>query len=563
MKILSASTRILFQFQIGQAEAHQSGHTSIGKFVEDIIAPHPDEWLQFDPKHPRDKPGHSGYFVEYHFPVQRFLFDAVGGTGCYYFRLNLKTEPRLRVRYQTAISHLDSPYWLRDDASSPNAPTLRGLEILGVGNQTGGDGKSDPLWKCAAPDDSSFLKSISIQFDETAGVELWISRMGVGVLALTLNIDPLEGETIDPRKLLELNHDLATAQKAVWLKAPSTELNPTIPFHIHSFARELMKPFWGNQHVVVEFNQRAKVHAALRIDCRSIPAETHGDVELDQFLSQLAQVHPASHPGDPMSEYAPRIDFNARHFCRVSSCGAAHATLIDPAVLQLPDFKGHYDYQRLKRTQFEYFSAYLLAQLQQLCMQRMLDDSVEAANETKHGRQRDRYKSLVETAQRFGLEADFVDVSWRPQCQKFYSTTRDVCHVTAMRASIRTAMSDYDRVARDEEAESTEATMRIVEAFIVTIYSVELSHILSACFPIAHNEFLGWSFIAVAVVTYLIVAWYIMRRQTGHVRTWRNILALFVITSLIQAAFLGANRKWNLKVPDSNSPSLTESPSGH
>lgn len=524
-----ALARVLFSFNLRCENDSRTNSGILGGAFERNYGHNNSGWLQFCPTQPRDKAAHSNYFVEYHEHVQRFLFDAVGSTGCYYLRRELAADVRVANDYEICVKRINKEYSTSDDQADPHSPTLRGLQLLGVST------RSD-VWKSSPPSPDDFVRfGFNVGLEPDTGIELWFSRMGIGVLSFSFCCQPTFDNDFQSNErrmadLLTFNHALATGQKAVWLRAKE---NPTSNvFHVHQWARELIEPLVRLQNFRVQFEQRGLVHTVLRLP--EVDRQRFGhENQLAQQLSHLANIHPASHPGEVEMGSSRMVAINSRHTCHVAQSGAAHATWVG-------DDNGEYDTKRIIRAHTVYFSGFLLAQLQRLCLQRFLEDSVVAANESHPSRQASLYQRITAGALRFGVEGDFASVSWRAVCQDYYESVQQACRIQPTRQALRQSLGDFDRSIKDEQAESSESTMQIVEAFIVTIYSVELSHILAECFHFGHTPQVGWSLIGVAVATFVAISVYIARRSS-HERTLRKILTLFLFTSLIQFVFLWSN----------------------
>jgi hypothetical protein len=96
--------------------------------------------------------------------------------------------------------------------------------------------------------------------------------------------------------------------------------------------------------------------------------------------------------------------------------------------------------------------------------------------------------------------------------------------------------------------------MHILEVFIVSVYSVKLAHILGESFHFGHNAFVGWSLIVVAALTLLLVTLLVTSQRLKQAGTKWTVLALFLVTSVIQGGFLTANYVWKFRPPPTAPP---------
>jgi hypothetical protein len=235
------------------------------------------------------------------------------------------------------------------------------------------------------------------------------------------------------------------------------------------------------------------------------------------------------------------MPINTRHLCCIDLAGAAHV-----AIIEQPN-PGQYDRERLRRIQMDYFTGYLLAVLQRQSLQQIIEESV-AVSRLSCKEQSESRNPLLEKVLRFGLEGEFVQVSWRTPVQKHHELAQKACGIHEGLATARQAIAEFHQMAaaeeakkRKEESELTERSIHLLEVFIVTFYSVELAHILGEAFQFGHTPFLAWSLIGVALSSFLmgslLVSWTCLKE-------WRpiwTIVALFAMATLIHAAFLGAN----------------------
>lgn len=452
--------------------------------------------------------------------------------------------------------------------AAPSSPSLRGLQMIGIAT-------ADPVWKAPPPFGLPNCRlPLHATLDNDSGVEMWTSQLGAGLLSISLNCEPAgDGASQDDsffEALLQLNHALATAHQSVWLR-PTNAAEITASGepgegrvnddkttqHLHQFVRDLLRPLWAESRVL--FDQRGLVYSAIEVQRPDDPASDF-ERELFQKLSHLAQLHPRTHPGEDDVRHALELRINSRHLCAMSLTGAAHASILP---VEYPRTKpdtfesdeeiassSEYDRDRLSRIQRKYFPGFLLAQLQRLCLQRILDESTEVSSLDNDDLRHAEQQHLLEKVLRFGLEGEFVQACWRQTLQTHHELAQRVCEVPEGLKTVRRAMGDFNRMAteraehrRYEEAEKSERTMHILEVFIVSFYSVELAHILGEAFHFPHTSFLASTLGGVAVLTFWLVAllftWHPLRRA----KIWGTIGSLFVIVALIQFSFLAAN-KW-------------------
>ncbi|MCO6454642.1 MAG: hypothetical protein J5I93_05005 [Pirellulaceae bacterium] len=512
------------------------------------------------------KLAHSEYFREYLPPVSGFLFAEAGEAGCRYFQMPKDGIPEALRRDSVAwCRRLDPDESTVGAARKPGSPTPRGIQLLGLGTDRA-------VWRASAPNTDAAPDggplALRISLESNARLELWLSKLGVGVVSLSLVCRPDDERTAEfADAVVELNHALVTGQQAIWFGSPTAAVPSQ---HLHEWLRQQLRPL--TSRAPVDFELRGVAYTALAV-AQPGTRDSAFDADLDRRLSHLAQVHPRSHPGEDQDRHARPLKVNRHHRCAIGLGGSAHAALVpvEPS--------GHYDANRLRRIQMEYFPGFLLAQIQRLCLQQFVSQSAETSRITDQLSGRAHAERLANSVMRFGLEGEFVQACWRETPQRHHELAQQACLVHEGTRTVRSAMSDfaavssrqYEREQREasersaethrREAAQSERTMQVLEVFIVTFYSVELAHILGEAFGFGHTRFVGWSLILVALGSFgmgsLLVSWkWLKKRRPG----W-TILALFLMASLIHAAFLGANAWWKVSAsqaaPKANATTTT------
>ncbi len=573
-----AWTRALFPFQFWPSNHWQPVTEALRR-----QAGAESSWSRAAVSSPPPPVAHSAYYLEYLPHVQRFLFDGAGETGCEYLRIPAEEISALPKHAEVWLGKLDSA-----TVALGRGPSPRGLQLLGA--------KQEHAWKTPEPfqkQDAQLPLRVSIA--GKPGIETWISKMGVGVMSISLTCEPVSASPTSSgddnhffNSMLKLNHAIATAQRAVWLRDADGP-----PTHLHQIARELIRPLRDSASTNINFLMRGMVFTAIEAAIPQDSGEDDGgglaqcQQELSCCLPHLAQIHPPSHPGEAKQDHSRCLPINNQHLCYIDQSGAAHAAIVPSKGIvdetASADSSTDYAHGRLSRIQREYFPGFLLALIQRLCLQRILDESTAASAISEQQQQNDARTKLFDKVLRFGLEGEFVQVAWRTTVQKHHELAQQACEVHEGLSTVRRAMNDFNHMVtshtaevqrqesernahvRHQEQERAERTMQVLEVFIVTFYSVELAHILGDSFhfghfpinvwPLGETPFVAWSLIAVAVLTFLMAALLVSSKRLKAKGTRWTIIALFTMASTIHAGFLGANAWWKHTQPDSTEPS--------
>lgn len=294
MQITRAWTRILLPFQLRPAGASRTldWDDDLNKLVS--------TWDHSPGGRRGPHTPHTSYYLEYLPHVQGFLFDGAGQSGCHYLKLADQAVAQLPNDAEVWLGNLHP----QTEDSSGYRHSRRGLQLVGV--------KGDCVWKTPEPFDKQNVKlNLRVSFAPDSGIELWLSRLGVGVLCFSLVCESV-GESTDNgveliRSSLELNHALATAQKAVWLRG--TGKQPAV--HLHQVARDLLRPLWDRKESTVAMELRGKIFTVIEatIGRDDDTPEPLGECQrqLSQILTHVAQLHPPSHPGEPDEGHVNRL----------------------------------------------------------------------------------------------------------------------------------------------------------------------------------------------------------------------------------------------------------------
>ncbi|MCA9061528.1 MAG: hypothetical protein KDA96_00635 [Planctomycetaceae bacterium] len=530
-----AETRILIPFRLGPSCAvDELAPDSLAAVFEKKATGEKEKWRAQTAG--GDKIAPSDYYREYLPHVSRFLFGATGKTGCTYLTRGTEFDGKeFSVRLGQSI---DPARWVRKEAD-PSEPTPRGMKLLGVGG-------NEAVWKTAECGDGHDAAPVTCCFHRDHPLEIWISRTGAGVVSLHLDFAPSSDHPCDTRGFLDhlqqIQHSLVTGQKAVWL----TTADGTQPLHLFAFLWEALAPLRVALGGNPEFDLRGLAYTAIQISSTDAVAGTDQS-GLRDALTRLALIHEPGFP-DTGKLHTRSLMINDSQVGELSMNGAAHCSI-------LPEQCGEYDRNRIDRIQNQYFPGYLLALIQRTCIQRMLGLAWEVSAEDDDDVRNGRLAQLQNQVLHFGLEGEFVQTCWRSTVQQHHDISQVEFGVHKGLETVRHAMNDFARITSEraaiqqqrdaataaerehEKKERSERAMHVLEIFVVTVYCVELSHLLADSFGQQHSALLGWSFVLIALLSFFGTATLVTKASARKISKWTLILSLFALTSTIQILF--------------------------
>ena len=584
VSIDSARVRVLVGFTVEGPEANEFLHNVDNRLrampgARDLTL---GQWNRKTIKSPGTCAASEYYTEDYYEHANRFLFEGAGQAGCSYWHY---TET-------TAIEWLAN---CRLTVCDPKA-VAEELDLQNLFFEEHG------------------LTQHPVRLANNSGIELFISRAGVGVLSISLEFT----EPLTESDLRTINHELATNQKAVWISKsgfdnprhriqPAAAIAPadrskeadqpnttqadfvtrlTEPRHAFRFEELvdwLLSPVAGARGFSVRRDPRnfiySTIHLGKEIDFHD--AATCESVR--NALSHLAQVHTVSHPGE-IERTSQAVSINSKHIAAVSLAGAAHAV----ARQTPPEGKDQHDYDKTQqlRAHVNYFSGYLLALIQRLVIQQVLNESGEllsarqnvlleqdeATREDKQSPIDIRFADLQRRVMSFCVEGEFVLVSWRRTVQQFHEVSQTVSQIPQGIDAIRRELNDWESARQAEtmaqslvamhqlqaKAEQQNETIthslhaienmqnkiEWLEVFIVLVYAIELGHVAAVTFGWAHSWWLGLTLLLFSVLGGLIGYFSLRPFEHASDKTKKGMKRLASLLAIAFVAFLFANCSW-------------------
>jgi hypothetical protein len=340
-------------------------------------------------------------------------------------------------------------------------------------------------------------RKVLVRIGEGAGIELFLSSFGVGVLSIRLaagSADPTIG--LDYSQALDFNYRLAQHRRSdvtkihkrhakdnvETYKKMSPDQQRGIPdppsedalleqrlgapggqFDLNELATRLLKPLqeFGLSPVgLFEFLAYTVVRFGSESDFDSLAAQK----PLAALLSGLAQVEESDHAGAPAGRITvPSALLNRHHWAAIGLLGAAHL------VADQTDKDGGFNELRPRIVSDKYFIPYLVALQQRVVLNRASDDAARIVA-LKRGERGRRLTRLRDDLLVFGVGGQFMQVSSRHALHRYYRLTRRGLGVLEAWQDVRQAVTDL----ADQEA--TRRQRRLARGFaknLTTITNVQ------------------------------------------------------------------------------------------
>lgn len=376
--------------------------------------------------------------------------------------------------------------------------------------------------------------TFGVAWSSLAGVELFISPEGAGVLSVALDVTPGgQAEGKGPAELtgdhaLDFNYLGARRHKGVdllfvadhpssdperWNRIPAEarerlerqrpEANAPIDarlgvpggwFTLADLATRLLSPLGplGLRRPNTLDNEQPVpfVFTVLRFDASVDFDDARPRRALASLGAGLAQVEEAHHPGSVSDDLGvPAAYLSRKHWALLGQLGAAHLVADQPPG---PDGKPiAFNEERATRVFMKYFIPTLLALLQRSTLQ---DAGERAARLAEPGQMGDpAHRSVLWELRhellRFAARGHFAQVSTRHAVQRSYLLAREGLAVETQWDSIRGAVGELDAAhtarAQEKLAADSNAMQRglhLFEYFFFIVYCAELAHLLLQAF---------------------------------------------------------------------------------
>ncbi len=366
-------------------------------------------------------------------------------------------------------------------------------------------------------------RSLALGLIHGAGIELYLSARGVGVLsialapagqlsqadALSFNYRLARASALSPAAILVPHpaddeprwarlsaEDRARVPAAPEPDAPAADRigRPGGAFTTVELVDVLLRPLEASNRRLVQ--RSLSVYTVARFAAGTDLDDVATAPQAASMLSRLAQVEGESHPG-PASGEIPMAHarLNRCHWAAVGLLGAAHVVADQAQV----DGEPHpFNTERVSRVRDRYFIPYLVALIQRLYLQRSIADAGAIVADADARRFRRLRTALLE----FGIGGQFSQVSSREALHQFYLVARRGLHVPEAWQDARQAVADLDaawaenreRGLADKVAENVTEITRVqrivhaIEYLVASVYFAELWHMFAGENPVLYES---------------------------------------------------------------------------
>lgn len=361
---------------------------------------------------------------------------------------------------------------------------------------------------------------VPVKIPSGGGVELLVTRDGVGILSIALSI-----ADVPTRTAVDFNYRLAriavAAPATLHVRHPSEEPErwSRIPESDRSKIRPAPPPDAAAPNrigklggtftlaEVVHVLSQPLVNAGARPVQLQLSVYTVAlfdrSVALDQesciawagpLLSSLAQVEEPTHAGSkPGTVDLPNVLMNRCHWGAVGILGAAHliADQMPPEGMERHPF----DAERLHRVRDKYFIPYLFALVQRLVLNRMGMEAVALAR----SRDAQALSALRTSLLEFGIGGRLSQISSRQALHRYYRLAQEGLDVREAWGDVRDALSDMDasNIAADvannlHVITGVQHAAHALEYVVISVYVAHLWHMFAAENKELYEKVVGW-----------------------------------------------------------------------
>ncbi len=309
--------------------------------------------------------------------------------------------------------------------------------------------------------------------NQQAGIELFLSHYGVGILSITLtNKNPSDFD-----QLKQFNYLLSQAKGKLTprLLIPYPSDNPKLPpapaedaplserlgkygciFDLVELRKYLLQPLnsFGFRQIQRQFSVYSVIHFDNGVDL----------TELKPLLSALSHVEEQQHPG---SIEVNHQRMNACHLAGVSSLGAAQLTTEQNSAQQ---------FDRALQVLNKYFIAYLTALMQRLILQRLIDDAayiVRKQGTTTKSRQ--QLQNLHNNILGFKVTGYFTEISHREAINQYYQLCQTGLRIPTSLQTVQDTLHHIDINNDAEFQQGISTKLEWLQILFIVFSAVEVS----------------------------------------------------------------------------------------
>lgn len=354
-----------------------------------------------------------------------------------------------------------------------------------------------------------------VAIQHTNGIEMFLTRDGLGVLSITLGTNDVPATVaIDfiyrlslvcgaPPAKLYLAHP--SDNEGRWARIPEAvreriQPAPTVDdpavarigraggtFTLAEVVEQLMEPL--TELGARRLQSRMSVYSVAAFDSTVVFDQEKCMAWAGPLVSALAQIEEPTHAGAPAGPLAMANGLmNRCHWAAVGLSGAAHLVADQPPP---QGFEEHpFNSERISRVRDKYFIPYLLALVQRLVLNRMAEHAINLA----HSGERERLRDLRTSLLQFGIAGRFSQVSARQALHRYYRIAQEGLDVREAWNDVRSAIADVDAVFSEDRERSVakdisnnltvitnlQHAAHALEYVIISVYCAHLWHMFAS-----------------------------------------------------------------------------------
>ena len=423
--------------------------------------------------------------------------------------------------------------------------------------------------------------NLKATLNKQAGIVVFLSHYGVGVLSITLTAQELS----DFDELKRFNYRLSQGKDN---KIPSLSL-PVPPAHPKMAQDNLSEPPAADAPLKARLGKRGGAFTLVELrefllaplqalGFRSIQAQfsiytvVHFDntvdfaqpaicEQLQSLLASLTHLEEPTHPGS--LELVNQI-MNPCHWAGVGTLGVAHLTAEQQASQQ----KSSAPYDRVPNVLHKYFISYLSALMQRFTLEGILDEAAKIVRQKGTATDQEELQALHNNTLDFTVTGYFTEISSREVINQFYRLAQTGLRVPETFQIVQHSLhyidinndAKFQRQVSGElrgvaekldnnvdEVTNVQRKMEWLEIFFVSFYAAELSHLIAKNFDF-EKIYSAWS-IGIWAIFAGILAFSILHPheqiEGKKNRKLTKILTIILLTVAIIAWFILG--KWYYK----------------
>jgi hypothetical protein len=411
--------------------------------------------------------------------------------------------------------------------------------------------------------------NLKAALNKQAGIEVFLSHYGVGLLSITLDNKALG----DFNELKRFNYRLSQGRdnKIPKLSLPMPKELPKMEqvspiltayapltarlgkrggeFTLVELREFLLEPLIENEEVFhfQEIQSQFSVYTVAHFDNTVDFARPTVCEQLKPLLGSLTHLEEPNHPGS--LELVNQI-MNPCHWAGVGTLGVAHLT----AEQQPSPPKSSESYNRVPNVLHKYFIAHLSAIMQRFTLERILDEAASAVRHKGSTTEQQELQALHDNTLDFTVTGYFTEISSREVINQFYRLAQTGLRVPETFQIVQHGLHYIDtknetkfqhNVAEKlneniNEVTNVQRKMEWFEIFFVSFYAAELSNLFASNFQFPTNyhaiSVAGWALFGGFIAFVTLRSNKLMKGKTGG--KWLKIFTFLLLTEAIIAWFI-------------------------